>query len=142
MRLDAEAAQDRLRAMVAGAHGDALLVERRADVFGAEAVEHERDDARLLRGRADRGAGRGRVAATSVAVAQQLVLVAARRCSMPIAIHVVERGAEAHGVGDVAGAGLEARRRPLVRRLLERDVGDHVAAALPGRHSSSSSALP
>ena len=41
---------------------------------------------------------------------------------------------QAHGVGDVAGAGLEAFRRGLIERALEGDVGDHVAAALPGRH--------
>ena len=46
----------------------------------------------------------------------------------------VERRAQADRVGDVAGAGLEARRRVLVRRALEGDVLDHVAAALPGRH--------
>ena len=37
-------------------------------------------------------------------------------------------------VGDVAGAGFEAARRRLIDGLLERDVRDHVAAALPGRH--------
>ncbi len=43
------------------------------------------------------------------------------------------RGAEADRVGDVARAGLEARGRRLVDGLLEGDVLDHVAAALPGR---------
>ena len=44
------------------------------------------------------------------------------------------RRAQADRVGDVAGAGLEAAGRRLVDGLLEGDVGDHVAAALPGRH--------
>src|SRR6266511_2958786 len=58
--LDAEAAQDRLGAVVARAHGDALLVERGADVLGAEAVEDERHDARLLaRGADEAQAGDG-----------------------------------------------------------------------------------
>ena len=46
--LQAEPAQDRLGAMVAGAHGDALPVERLADILGADAVEHERENAGLL----------------------------------------------------------------------------------------------
>ena len=50
---EAEAAEDRLGAVVAGAHGDALLVERLAHVLGAAFIEHERDDARLLVRRAD-----------------------------------------------------------------------------------------
>ena len=52
---------------------------------------------------------------------------------MPTSVQVVERRAQAHGVGDVAGAGLEARRRWLVDGLLEGDIHDHVAAALPRR---------
>ena len=52
----------------------------------------------------------------------------------PDAHQPVERSPEPHRVCDVAGAGLEARGRRLVARALERDVLDHVAAALPRRH--------
>ena len=48
-------------------------------------------------------------------------------------VDIVDRRAEADGVGDIAGAGLETFRRPLKHGLFEGDVGDHVAAALPGR---------
>ena len=48
---------------------------------------------------------------------------------------VIDGRAETDRVRDVAGARLEAERRPcLIHRPLERDVGDHVPAALPGRH--------
>ena len=38
---DAEAAKNRLRAVMAGANGDALAVQRGADVFGPVSVENE-----------------------------------------------------------------------------------------------------
>ncbi len=52
--------------MVAGAHGDAFLVERLADVLGAALVEHERQHAGLLGRRADHAqAGHARAAPAS-----------------------------------------------------------------------------
>ncbi len=48
-------------------------------------------------------------------------------------LHVAQRLGKPDGVGDVAGAGLELGRRPLIQRTFRRDVGDHVAAALPRR---------
>ena len=50
---DAEAAEDWLSAVMAGADGDALAIESGADVFGAIAVEHEREDAGFFAGGAD-----------------------------------------------------------------------------------------
>lgn len=47
---------------------------------------------------------------------------------------VPKRLPEADRIGDVARACLELVRRPLVDGPLERDVGDHVAAALPWWH--------
>ena len=44
-----EAHHQRLRAVMAGADGDAFLVEDRADVVRMHAFEHERDHRRLLR---------------------------------------------------------------------------------------------
>ena len=66
------------------------------------------------------------------AVRQELVFAS---CDVghPEPRHVVERGAEADRVGDVAGARLEAERRRVVDRPFERDVHDHVAPALVGR---------
>src|SRR5215471_17219717 len=46
----------------------------------------------------------------------------------------IDRGAEPDRAGDVGGAGFEAVRRVLELALLKRDIEDHLAAALPGRH--------
>ena len=55
---DAEALHHRLRAVVPGAHGDALAVEDRADVVRVDALEHEGEHARLLARRADEAQAR------------------------------------------------------------------------------------
>ena len=55
------------------------------------------------------------------------------RC-MPIAFEIADRRAEPDHAGDVRRAGLELPWQLVVRRLLERDREDHVAAALPRRH--------
>ena len=52
----------------------------------------------------------------------------------PELLDEIDRGAEADRAGDVRRAGLEPVRRLLELGLLEGDVEDHVAAALPGRH--------
>ena len=49
---------------------------------------------------------------------------------------------QAHGVGDVAGACLELVGDGLEHRLLEGDIGNHVAAALPGGMSPAPRACP
>src|SRR5271169_3275941 len=46
----------------------------------------------------------------------------------------VDRRAEPDRPGNIWGAGLETVRRFLVLGLVESDVKDHLAAALPGRH--------
>ena len=66
-------------------------------------------------------------------VVEQVVLVG-RDVGHADRLDIVDRGAEPDRVGDVAGAGLELLRRLLVDALLEGDVLDHVAAALPRRH--------
>ena len=66
-------------------------------------------------------------------VLQQLVLVG-RDVRQPEPVDVIERGAQSDGVGDVRRAGLELGRELGERRLFERHVADHVAAALPRRH--------
>ena len=52
----------------------------------------------------------------------------------PELLDEVDRGAEPDRARNVRGAGLEAVRRILKLALLEGDVEDHLAAALPGRH--------
>ena len=46
-------------------------------------------------------------------------------------LDIAQRFPEPDGVGDVAGAGLELARRPLIQRAFQGHIGDHVAAALP-----------
>jgi len=108
----AEAAQDGLGAVVAGAHGDAFLVEGLAHFLSLEAFQHEGGDAGLVPRRADDAqAGNGFEAVGGVF--QQGVLVAGDVFQAD-AFHVVQGGAQAHGVGDVAGAGFELVGRRLV----------------------------
>src|SRR5450631_2090987 len=57
-RLQSKPAQDRLRAMMAGADSNALPVERGADILGSAAIEHEGDHARFFRRRPDDGEAR------------------------------------------------------------------------------------
>jgi hypothetical protein len=101
------------------------------DLFRAVAVEDEGQHAGLVVGRADQ-ARPGTVTALG-GVHQQVMLVAGDVLDAD-PLHVVDRRAQAHGVGDVAGAGLEAGRGAVVEGALEGDVGNHVAATLPGRH--------
>jgi hypothetical protein len=46
--LNSHAAENRLSAVVAGSHGDTLLVERDSNIFGAHVIENKRHHARLL----------------------------------------------------------------------------------------------
>ena len=74
--LEAEAAQDRLRAVVARADGDALAIERAADLLG-RGRRRARTTARPpCRAPCRSGAGPGPRASCSVRVVEQLVLVA------------------------------------------------------------------
>src|SRR5690349_8379386 len=52
-RLNAEAPQRGLRTVVAGADGDAFLVEQASDFFGPPIGQHEREDAHFFASRAD-----------------------------------------------------------------------------------------
>ena len=75
--LEAEAAQDRLGAVVAGAHGDAFAGSARAPTSSVlVAVEHERQHAGLLGARCRSGAGPGSRCSACGGVLEQLVLVA------------------------------------------------------------------
>jgi hypothetical protein len=118
--------------MVAGAHGNAFFVERRPDLLRPVAGEDEGQHAGLVTGRADQANAGDRLDPLR-GVGKQVMLVAGDVLDAD-PLHIVDRRAQANGVGDVAGAGLEARRHALVEGALEGDVGDHVAATLPGRH--------
>jgi hypothetical protein len=114
----ARTAEDRLRAVVAGAHGDAFLIERSADVLGADAVEtNERTPAFSAAVPIIVSPGTARDARSRRRAARARTLDGLE----PDRAHVVERGAEPHGVGDVARARLEARRGGWYG-LLERHV--------------------
>ena len=95
------------------------------------AGQHEGQHAGLLLGGADQSHP-GNVGQQRSGVLQQCVLVGRDPLDADL-LDVAQRLAEPDGVGDVAGAGLELVRQPLVQRAFQGDVGDHVAAALPGR---------
>jgi len=96
--------------MMTGTDGDPLLIEHAANVFRAESVEHEREDARLFLGGANHSKT-GDPCEMFFGVNEQFMLVA-------LDVHetegadVVERGPESHGVCDVPRARFEAARRP------------------------------
>ena len=94
--------------MVSGAHRDAFLVERGANVFGANVVEHERQDASFFASRSDQPQTGDREQSRR-RVDQELVLVGGDALD-PDLRDIVERRAESNSVGDVAGARLEACR--------------------------------
>jgi hypothetical protein len=60
------------------------------------------------------------------------VLVAGDRLHAD-AVEIVDGCPKTDRVSDIPGARLEARRSALVNGLLESHIGDHAAAALPGR---------
>jgi hypothetical protein len=74
-------------------------------------------------------------------VGEQVLLVATDVLH-PDPLEIVQGGSEPDGVRDAAGTGLEPDRRRLVLRLFERDVANHVAAALPRRHGVQQVGLP
>jgi len=65
-----------LRAVMTRTNGDAFAVEKVADFLRADAIEHERENAGLLRGRSN-DAQTGDALERSSAIRQKLVLVPA-----------------------------------------------------------------
>src|ERR1017187_5235371 len=130
-RLQPVPAQYRLGTVMTGPHRDTLRVQRGGDFLGPVAVEDEREDARLVGGRADE-ADAWHGADLPGRVLKQLVLVLLHDRQAERA-DVIQRGAEPYRIRDVAGASLESGRRCLVAGPLQGDVGDHVPAALPWR---------
>ena len=127
-----EAHHQRLRAVMAGADGDPLFIEDRADVVRVNAFEHEGDDAGLFR----RGADDAQAVDFEQAfrgVVKQILFVRGDRVDADRG-DVVERRGQADDAFDVRRARFEFVRQRVVGRLLETDGEDHVAAALPRRH--------
>ena len=133
-RGDAEARHQRLRAVVAGADGDALPVEDLGDVVRV-------DPGRRRRRRSRRGARRGGPKTrtkSSSASRPSAYSVSSCSCrsiaSRPISREVVDRDAEAVRLGDRGRAGLELVRQLVPARPVERDRADHLAAEVERRH--------
>src|SRR5260221_6477152 len=118
--------------MMPGANLDALPVQGLADLARVVAVEREGEHAGLLRRGSDQPQPWYRRDLPHPVVEQLMLVGADRRQADPG--DVVERGPEPDRVGDVRRPGLELGRPGLIAGPLERDVADHVAAALPRRH--------
>jgi len=132
--LHAKATQDRLSTVVASADGDSLLIESRPHRLGSLPIEQEREDAGLvIRTTEQPQAGNGEQQRRGIG--QQILLRPLDRMHAD-PLHVLQGRGQTHGVGDVAGTGLEALGRILVKVALKGDVADHVAAPLPGGHGT------
>ncbi len=131
----AEAAHQRLRAVVAGADADALAAEDLADVVGVHAVEHERDQPATVAGvgrsvdRQPRDLGQ-----SAPARRRDSDCSWARIWSIPSACDPVDGRAEPDRLGDLRGAGLELPGQIGPGRLGVADRLDHVTAAHERRH--------
>ena len=97
--------------MMAGADGDALLVQRLADVLDADFIEHERDRPSAFPRRADkRQSGHG--AEAFKRIFQKPMLVGGD-IGHADPLEIIDRRAKPDRIGDGAGAGLEFLRRVL-----------------------------
>ena len=107
-----------------------------------DALEGERDERAALGG-IGRPVQRDAVdrAQALERVADQLALVVAHVLHAD-ALQEIDRGAQADGLGDVRGTGLELRRALRPARLLDGDRGDHVPAGDEGRHGGQEIGAP
>jgi hypothetical protein len=94
---DTHTSQDRLCAMMAGANRDAFLAQGCAHLFGANIVENERQNSRLLARRTDQAQTRYREKGCG-SVIQQLVLVGGNAFNSDL-LNIVERGTKSGCVG-------------------------------------------
>src|ERR1700748_2621961 len=117
--------------MVTGTYGDAFAVQGSAHLFGAKTLEDKGEYACFFLRRANH-AQPGDAQHTLGRVDQQLMFIAGDIGHADM-FEVVDGGAQSDSVSDVTGTCFEAARRRLVRRLLEGDIGNHVATSLPGR---------
>src|SRR4051812_16301806 len=116
--------------MVPRTDSDPLTVQGCAYVLSLEAVEDEREHARLLRRRSDHPEA-GDTVEKACRILEKAMLVRGHSVDPDLA-EIVECRSQAHGVRDIARSGLKPRRTLLILSALEGDVLDHVAAALPG----------
>ena len=128
---EAEPAQDGLCAVMSRPHRDTFLVQRLADILGAETIENEGEDTGLVFCGADQMQPRHGEQSLGC-VGQQVVLVAGNILHTDL-FEIVEGGAQTHCVGNVPCAGFETRWRNVVYSLLKSYVHDHAATALPWR---------
>ena len=104
------------------------------------ALDHKRENSRSVRRAAD-DAQTWNARQITRSVFQQKSFL---RCNAlhSHAIKIVESGAEANGIGDIARAGFKARRGFLINGPLKGDVRNHVASALPGGETLQKRLLP
>ena len=69
-------------------------------------------------------------------------MLVARNIRNADTIYIIDRSTQAHCIGDISSSGFKPLWRGLVERLLECDVLDHVATALPGWHIVEHLGLP
>ena len=127
-----EPAHQRLGAMLAGAHGDAVAVQQGGDVMRVRALHGEADNAATILRRADHAqtfhadkpASAWSVSATSCAAI----------ASKPMPLHVVDGRTQTDHLDDRRRSGFELLRHRRPGGSLETDCRDHVAAAHERRH--------
>src|SRR5919201_965173 len=123
---DAAPAHQRLRAVMTGAHGDALRVEGGGDVVGMPAVDRERDDGGTLASRAVDPHSRDRAQHLHRLQGKRL-LVLAHTLHAEL-LEILDRRGEPDGLGDRRRAGLESPGQIVPRRAVDPDFLDHLAA--------------
>jgi len=126
---DAEALHEGLGTMVAGADGDALMVEQDADIGGVGVAEVEGDERRRLAVDMDIGEG-----AEAVEGAADERLLVGGNGGEAEGTDVVEGAGGSDGAYIVGGAGFELVGELVPRGAAEADVPYHLAAALVGGH--------
>ncbi len=118
--------------MVAGADGDAPIVQYGAGVVRVHPVDIEADDPRAVL-RPVEGDSRD-VAECLARLGDQRAFVRMDRVERQF-LDPIDRGLQPDRADDVRSAGFEPHRRIEIRGLLERDLLDHRAAALPRRQA-------
>mmetsp|Transcript_1514 Transcript_1514/g.4168 ORF Transcript_1514/g.4168 Transcript_1514/m.4168 type:complete len:372 (+) Transcript_1514:124-1239(+) len=132
--LDAELAVQGLRAVVSAADGDALEVHESCEIAGVDAFDVEGDECRAgdaLRGPIGGDFLEALHAAEEVGAEVRGVLLDGVHVE---GCEVGDGGAEADGLADGGGAGLEFVRELGVRGRGEADLVDHLAASEEGAH--------
>ena len=118
--------------MVAGAHGDGLLIQQQTHVRRMTAVEHKAENPRAVFGVAD-ATQAGNSARRVQGGGQQVLFVSRRRASIN-GREIIDRRRQADGAGDVGGAGLELKRQFVKGGAGKAHGLDHLATAQKGRH--------